>query len=176
MTLAQVSLVTLSRLAVGSLLVTVALACGDATNEPAAGADAIIGGTPARGSALSAVGALRAPSSADGGTAPPGAVPGGYGGLCTATLIAPRLIVTAKHCAARADDPSAPISDSQTLFFTLGPDATKPTRTIRVARTWLVPLYEGGYVAFGSDVAVMQLEDTVDDVAPLRVADGQLAS
>ncbi len=152
-----------------------AVACSDAAEpDTEGGSDKIIGGTPAKGSQLDAVGALRRASGADAGVVDAGAVPTGFKSLCTATLIAPRLIVTAKHCAANASDTTVAISDTQTLFFTIGPDANKPKRAVRVVRSWLSPIVEDGYVGYGSDVAVMQLEESIDDVTPLKVADAHL--
>ncbi len=153
------------------------LACSDAEQPEVEGdSDRIIGGTAARGVLLDAIGALRYSAKADAGMVDAGAVPSGFTALCTATLIAPTLIVTAKHCAASASDVTAPISDRQTLFFTLGADAIAPRRTIRVVRSLLSSVHEGGYVGYGSDVAVMQLEESVDDVVPLKVADAHLGA
>lgn len=159
------------------LLGAFGLACGEAAAPEVDGdSDQIIGGAAARGVQLDAVGALRYSAKADAGVVDAGAVPSSFTSLCTATLIAPKLIVTAKHCAASAGDVTSPLSDRQTLFFTTGADATNPKRTIRVVRSWLSPLHEGGYVSYGSDVAVMQLEEAITDITPLKVADTHLSA
>lgn len=157
---------------------SLALACSDtAQPDPEDSPDPIIGGTPAKGAQLDAIGSLRYSGAADAGISDsPTTIPSGYNTLCTATLIAPRLIVTAKHCASPADNIGAARSDSQTLYFAIGPDTQRPKRAVRVTRTWLSPMREDGYVNYGSDVAVMQLETAIEDVTPLKVAESHLAA
>lgn len=160
----------------GTLLGGLAFAC-EQTNEPdpSESPEEIIGGAAAKGAQLDAIGSLRYSAALDAGVSDSAtSIPNGYNGLCTATLIAPRLIVTAKHCAARATTTTLPMSDSQTLYFAIGPDTLRPKRAVRVVRTWLSPMRDEGYVGYGSDVAVMQLETAIDDVTPLKVANAHL--
>jgi len=158
-----------------------ALACGEtAAPNPDDSPDAIIGGSAARGATLDAIGSLRTRTEEGAGENLGDAgltmVPSGFDGMCTATLVSPSLIVTAKHCATRAPDTTVPRTDSEPVFFTIGSDSSTPKRVIRVLRTWLSPVIDEGYVGHGSDVAVMQLAEPVTDVKPLRVAAAHLPS
>lgn len=79
--------------------------------------------------------------------------------FCTATLIGPETLVTAKHCAL-------------TLFelellglpvqWVTGPSALAALEGIPVAAAVLAPPHEGGFLGIGRDVAVVQLEHPVD--------------
>lgn len=84
-----------------------------------------------------------------------------YRVFCTATLVAPKLVVTAKHCVEgkSPDD----------VWFNIGPDGTRPTRAVKAANIRTAPLGEGGFVKLGADVAVIELAEEVTDVAPLPV-------
>lgn len=96
----------------------------------------------------------------DGGTA--GAEgPEEYRVFCTATLVAPKLVLTAKHCV-KGKAPSE-------IWFNIGPDGTRPTRAVPVVNVRLAALGEGGFVKLGADVTVLELAEEVNDVAPLRV-------
>lgn len=149
------------RLPVGVLVAAAVTAgapgCGGSEEpEAAARGDEIVGGVAARSSRLDAIGALGR-KQAD----------GSFKYFCTATLIAPRLVLTAKHCAAKSGQ--APHSERETIHFGIGDDSKAPKRTVKIARTWMAPLDEGGYIKRGSDVAVMALDEPIDDIAPLPI-------
>jgi hypothetical protein len=83
--------------------------------------------------------------------------------FCTATLIAPETVVTAKHCAEIAEW-------GYDVYFGVGPDAYLPDELIQVASFDTAPLDDGGFVGMGRDVAVMYLDHTpesnITPVAP----------
>lgn len=147
------------RLTGGLLFVAASMfACGAADrSSPATESDEIVGGVAAKSSRLDAVGSL--------GRVKPD---GSFDYFCTATLVAPRLVLTAKHCAARKDGPA--YTESETIHFAIGEDSKAPKRTIAIARTWMASMNEGGFVDRGSDVAIMALDEAVEDIEPLAIA------
>lgn len=126
--------------------------------------DPIIGGTSAAGAKYDAVGAI------------------GYGDttnfqfFCSATLISPTQIVTARHCAisglpATGRQPTT--VELSATFFAIGPNSHRPRRVVQIAAAsyseppingWLNGPLEFG---LGHDVAVMTLVEPVLDVAPI---------
>lgn len=97
-------------------------------------------------------------------------VPGGeYMPLCTATLVGPQLVLTAKHCV----PPLEHIRQSGDGFagpvFAVGPDGRRPERTFAVGASVEVGPATGGYTEVGSDLAVYQLALTIPDITPLAI-------
>lgn len=70
--------------------------------------------------------------------------------FCSATLIGPKTIVTAKHCTEVAQW-------GYDIYFGVGPDGYQPEERIPVVAFEKAPLDEGGAVGMGRDVAVMYL-------------------
>ena len=81
--------------------------------------------------------------------------------FCTGTLIAPRVVVTAKHCT--QDLPA----DAR---FALGADAHAPVRTVAIASFQRAMPDSGGYMRLGNDVAGVVLAEEITDVAPIPIA------
>lgn len=137
-----------------SLLTVLASACGsNVVSEPSEVVESkIVNGFDASEPRFDAVGALAFKT-------PTGAVVP----FCTATLVSPRVILTAKHCVI------FPIADGR-KFFAIGPDARRPSQLIRVVST-IMERDVGGLsvMALGSDTAVGVLETPVVGVEPLPV-------
>lgn len=140
-------------------------ACGGTPATTAGSSDdSIIGGVDATGAKLNAIGTVGHKSFDD-----------SFDYFCTATLIAPTVVLTAKHCATRDPKSGHTMLDEEPIYFAVGPDSTKPLKTVRVKSVLLSPVHDAGFVALGSDVALYFLEAPIDDVTPLRV-DGALLS
>lgn len=126
--------------------------------EVAAGpADEIIGGVDAASVKLDAIGSLVF----DGKS------------FCTGTLIAPTLVLTAKHCALQLDDGTVGrnylLTDVGSVSFAIGHDSTAPRRAVTVKRTDMASLNVGG-IGYGADVAVYTLDEAITEVDPLPVS------
>jgi secreted trypsin-like serine protease len=147
-----------------SLTTLLAGACAATTEEDEAGAseDAVIGGAPAPEASWNAVGALVEIHEMGSKTA--------YRAFCTATLIAPRLVVTAEHCLLG-------ILPRQKYGFAIGAEAnrdftgaqTGPSRVVVLGEAKAERSITGGGVGLGSDVAVISLVDPIRDVDPLAI-------
>ncbi len=129
----------------------------------------IIGGFDARAKVLDAVGTV--------GTIDDS---GNYSFFCTATLITPDTVLTARHCA-MVIDTSSPLYGMKLvnlipIYFAVGADATKPAKVVEAIAADLSPVDQGGWVAMGNDVAVYHLIQPITDDAPIKVATGALAA
>ncbi len=128
-------------------------------------AQAILDGEPANDARYDAVGALILSHHVVDPIA--GEVKELRGPFCTATLIAPNKVLTAKHCA-RVLDRVPDLLEAST-FFAVGPDANHPTRLVPLAGHDEAPGDEGGFVHMGRDVAVITLAESVSDIAPAKL-------
>jgi hypothetical protein len=93
---------------------------------------------------------------------------------CTGTLIDAKTVITAKHCV--TTDPEGGTLDrvTQGLWFGVGLQA-KSAVLYKVVSA-VVPAYrEGGFIFYGSDIALLTLEKAPRDVTPLTVAQGHLS-
>jgi hypothetical protein len=90
--------------------------------------------------------------------------------FCTATLLAPETLVTAKHCALTVFQ--AESLDLDVAWLT-GPALANPVEVIPVVAVELAPLNRGGFLGLGSDVAVLHLEHStsIPPVTPLALGD-----
>jgi hypothetical protein len=125
----------------------------------------IIGGFDAKAASLNAIGTV--------GVKDPDS--GQYSFFCSATLIAPKLVLTAKHCAIVTDSSSPlykmKLVNLEPIFFAVGPDANNPVQTYEAIAADTSPVDEGGFVSLGNDVAVYHLAEAVQGVTPVKVAD-----
>lgn len=124
----------------------------------------IIGGVDARSAKLDAIGTI--------GTKD---WEGKYDFFCTATLIAPKVVLTAKHCAA-AGPGQTPRLAGEKIYFAVGWNVDEPKQVVEAVDVLLSPLDDGGMVKFGSDVAVYILAEAVKDVTPMPYAAAHLAA
>ncbi len=157
--------------AVGAL---VASSCGENTLAGAQGegqneaASEIIAGYDAKSPALNAIGTV-------------GVMDGdNYSFFCTATLISPDTVLTAKHCAMVIDDTSPlfgmKLVNLEQIYFAVGADANRPERIIEAIAADLSPMEQGGSVGLGNDVAIYHLASPISDITPIKVADAALSA
>lgn len=94
--------------------------------------------------------------------------------LCSGTLVAPTVVLTAAHCV-HGVAPS-------TLQVLVGPDTSSPTQTIAVTSAVAYPTYtaEDTGLAGGVDLGVVYLASSVSGITPVSlhapVADAELAA
>ncbi len=87
-----------------------------------------------------------------------------YQVFCTATLIGPSTILTARHCV-----PSSDMSDIFDIRFAIGPNLDNPLKTVTISG-WSAVLDEIDNESISSDIAVAHLSESVDDIEPLPLA------
>ena len=71
--------------------------------------------------------------------------------FCTATLIGPEAVVSAKHCTEIA-------MWGYDIYFAIGPDAYLPDELVQVVSYDMAPVDDGGFVGLGQDVGVLYLD------------------
>jgi hypothetical protein len=154
-----------SRAASVSLALLAALGCGSAVDVPdlELREQPIIRGTLAESAALNHTGALMA---IDRTTLEPQL-------FCTATLIAPESVVSAKHCALTVFQAESLDLD---VAWLAGPSLAAAVEVIPIVAVELAPLNRGGFLGIGSDVAVLHLEHatSIPPAVPLSLADEQI--
>ncbi len=133
-----------------------------AEEETDADSSDIIGGVDASSAKLDAIGTV--------GTK---GYDGAFDYFCTATLIAPKAVLTAKHCATGGPKEPPRLADEK-IFFAVGADSRNPKQIVEAVDVLLSPIDEGGMVEFGSDVAVYILAEPVKDVTPMPWARAHL--
>jgi hypothetical protein len=155
----------LSMTALGVVAAAFGAACGIGDDElgqqpvPEASENAIINGADATSASWNAVGALGRRYTV------------GFRSFCTATLISPTVVLTAKHCAVdNASDPASPPHTSTgTIYFLVGPKSREPVKAIKATAVTPSQIYRGGYTGLGSDVALYTLSEPINDITPLKV-------
>jgi Trypsin len=161
-----------TRLLAGTLAAMTGVAaltgCAEApTDEPVGGQTSqIIGGIDAKAKKFDAVGTVGFVDEWS----------GQYQFMCSATLIDPQTVLTAKHCALVLDGPYAGMKyvNLVPMYFAIGPDAFAPRKLVEAIAADVSPVHEGGFVGLGSDVAIYHLIEPVTDVTPIGVADAML--
>lgn len=134
-------------------------------HETSAEVAEIIGGFDSRGKAVDAIGTVGMKNRK-----------GEYQFFCSATLIAPSTVLTAKHCAIVLDGPFAGMKlvNLVPIFFAVGPDSKTPTQIVEAIAADISPLNRGGFVGLGNDVAIYHLARPITDVTPIPVAQAPL--
>jgi secreted trypsin-like serine protease len=124
-------------------------------------AEDIIGGVPITSPKFDAIGSLQQKNAE-----------GAWKHFCTGTLIAPNVVLTAKHCVVRKEAGAMKlVTDEAEVSFTIGSDAANPRLRVPALKAQVTALDEGGGLGLGSDVAVLYLKEPIADVEPLRVAE-----
>jgi secreted trypsin-like serine protease len=149
---------------IGLLLASVlsSIACDDAASSaPSATSDDIIGGAAASSATLNAVGALKS------GTGDNKRV------FCSGTLVAPNLVLTAKHC---VNGKNSPLLLQETeISFAIGANANDTKREIKVIGAERAANAAGGFLGLGADVGLYVLEKPVTDVEVIPLATDPLS-
>lgn len=146
-------------------------ACSSPSDPVASSADVrdddIIGGVDAKSAKLDAVGSLLLDAN------------GAKSAFCTGTLIAPTVVLTAKHCTTQLADPTT--GTVETLFtqlgtvsFAIGSDSTAPKREVKAKSIDRTRLAVGG-IGYGADMAVYILEAPITDIVPMPISATGLA-
>jgi hypothetical protein len=140
------------------------------SNKLATAEQEVIGGFGSGGKAFEAVGTLGIEWD------------GEYYMMCTATLIGPKTVLTAKHCTVFLDDGwtpaelvGQPLMLEYKLSFAVG-NGNRPDRKYEVVWTSASQINEGGVLGLGNDVAVAHLKEAVTDMAPLEYTTSPLSN
>jgi hypothetical protein len=155
---------SIGRLAITGVLSWLFLGCGDeriSASDPLPDElgrldQAIIFGLPAPSPQLDHTGALVYRVRATGETAP----------LCTASLIGPQTLVTAKHCIVVLPTFERIGID---VLWARGADANNPVQLIPIVAAAGAPGDEPGFAGYGRDVAVAHLDHPPEGVAPIEI-------
>lgn len=93
--------------------------------------------------------------------------------LCTGTLIAPNVVLTAKHCAMKnpSQEGSQTNVENGKVYFLVGPNGQHPVAGAQASEATPSHLFQGGFTSLGSDVALYTLAQPITTVEPLKVAD-----
>ena len=126
-----------------------------------ANSDDIIGGVDGNATALNAIGTLGVKDES-----------GKFQFFCSASLIGPHTVLTAKHCAIVLSGTLAGMKyvNLIPIFFAVGPDAKNPVKVVEAIAADISKVDNGGFVGLGNDVAIYQLIEDIKDVKPLKVA------
>jgi len=143
----------------GAVVAMASMGCGGDDASEELSADELIKGQAA-GAEFAAVGALDIEKGA---------------AVCTATLIAPRFIITAQHCleGGSLEEPIDLAKKPGLTTFLLGQNMKKPDKRV-VLKQWFkapaVPMPEAREFAWSSDVAIGELSADVAGVTPIPVS------
>lgn len=132
--------------------------------------DHLIGGVESGGAKLRAVGTIGIVDAATGACS----------FICTATLIAPTLVLTAKHCTIDIAGTDLPMAgekfvDVFHLAFAIG-NANQPTEMVEATAAVCALPSDTGFMGLGNDVGVYHPVRAITDVTPIAVADVSIPS
>src|SRR5688572_23119972 len=139
-------------LALGLVAVVSLAACSnagdDVEGDPSQSDQDLIAGTDAVGSEYDAIGMLMTVGNDHSRS------------NCTGALIAPNVVLTAKHCAMKnAGLEGSPMNPQVgRVFFLIGQNGGQPKQAAQATEATPSFLYKGGYTGLGSDVAVYKLD------------------
>ncbi|MGH1345629.1 MAG: trypsin-like serine protease [Nannocystales bacterium] len=85
----------------------------------------------------------------------------GVDSFCTGTLVAPDVVVTAKHCFL--------LSFPAEFGFAIGHDTANPDRVVPIESVFWEMDVAAGQMGLGSDVAIAILGETIDDIEPVKL-------
>jgi hypothetical protein len=91
-----------------------------------------------------------------------------YFPFCTASLIASKTVLTAKHCVQAVQDYAA--EAGYIPAFGIGPDAWNPQRKVEIVAWETAPVNTGGILEIGHDVGVVHLAQAVTDLPLVKYA------
>jgi hypothetical protein len=155
-------------LTAGSLVAAMALgACAPDEDLNEANTE-IIGGVNAFTPALNAIGTV--------GFVDDGA----FGYSCSAVLIGPSTVLTAKQCILDLTFGTGPLVNITEMYFAVGPDAFAPDRVVELVDADVSPEYGTGtnlgFTGLGADVGVMYLKEPITDIEPMKIVPWKLAA
>jgi hypothetical protein len=86
--------------------------------------------------------------------------------LCSAALLTPESVLTAKHC---ADVIPMAYSFGAKVAYAVGPDSRAPLKLMEVVAYETAPGDIGGFVGYGRDVAILHLDHPLTDAPTVDV-------
>lgn len=148
-----------------SLLVPVlSIGCSSSADPHALAEAEILGGVPVDGPTYDAVGSLEV------------GLPTGRVVYCSATLIAPAVVLTARHCAFLPSASGEPVYLTEDagleVSFLVGDDSSAPKRRVRARHS--VGAADDAGLGARADVALFSLREPILDVEPIPVSPAAL--
>jgi hypothetical protein len=105
---------------------------------------------------------------------------GNYSYMCSATLVAPSVVLTAKQCTVDLSFGTGNLVNIQRVFFAVGPDAFAPERIVEIVDADVSTAYGSGtnlgFTGLGADLAVNYLIEPITDIEPMKLVGWDLKS